>query len=314
MESLKNNLHLLEKLKNIVKNKSSDYFTHEIINNNDYTDNTISIVMTSHERSSQVYYTLKTISKSNIKDIQVILVDDSSNDIVDINVLKTFTFNIDFIRINRVNKFWSNPCVNYNIGFEYIKGQKVVIQNSEVCHIGDVLNYINKNVIDNNHYVFDVRTSLSFETNEHIYKNETTIQELRCWNSMWYQHHIFRNVCYHFLVALTKDTFDSIKGFSYDYSFGSCYDDDDLIFKIKSLDIKIVNVINEIENVAGIHLFHGYERNITDKRAYQWNTISNKDILDKKSKYMNINKKYIEVSDGKDINEIFKCYTDLNKY
>ena len=69
--------------------------------------------MTSHERSKQVYFTLSTINKSNYKDIQVILVDDSVYDPVMVNHFADYKFNIDLIRINRDKKFWNNPCVNY---------------------------------------------------------------------------------------------------------------------------------------------------------------------------------------------------------
>ena len=103
--------------------------------------------MTSSNRSKQVYYTLNTIQNSDYKNIQVIIVDDSDNDpILEIN-LRKYPFYIDLICIKKENRNWHNPCVNYNIGFEFIKGSKVIIQNSEVCHIGDVLIFIDKTLL-----------------------------------------------------------------------------------------------------------------------------------------------------------------------
>ncbi len=304
MNALEKNLHLIPELKNIVKNGNGKYYEHIKINDNPITENTISIVMTSHERSKQVYFTLHTIQNSSIKDIQIILVDDSENDKVDINELSKYNFNIDFIQIIREKKIWRNPCINYNIGFEYIKGGKVIIQNSEVCHIGDVLLYINNNVIDDNYYVFDVRSSTGFEQNEIIYNNPKKL-DINFLNKFplgsWYQHQIHRNKCFHFLTAVTINSFNKINGFSYDYSFGSWYDDDDILIKIRN-KLSIINVNNDINNIGGIHLFHGYEKYTDNTNPYK---IERNDILFlKKLEFYNKTKIYLEISEGKDLDEI----------
>ena len=215
-------------------------------------------------KNTSEYYTLKTIANSVFKNIQVIIVDDSDIDKISIDKLKEYPFYIDFIEIIRDNKIWNNPCVNYNLGFKYIKGSKIIIQNSEVCHVGDLLNYISLNVNDNSYYVFDVKVSNNFNTNEYIYNKpvlNTNIFLEDIYNnsicSGWYQHYIHRNKNYHFLTSITSETFKKIREFSYDYSFGNDYDDDDFVLKIKSSNIKIHNVRNDIFNVGGIHLdFH----------------------------------------------------------
>ena len=63
MDHVRNHLADLHALRQIVKNKDSRYFKYSTINRNEITENTISIVMTSHERSKQVYFTLDTIHK-----------------------------------------------------------------------------------------------------------------------------------------------------------------------------------------------------------------------------------------------------------
>ena len=295
MDHVHKHLAQLHELKNIVKRKDRRYFKYTAINYNDITDKTISIVMTSHERAKQVYFTLDTINKCKYKDIQVILVDDSSRDPVDINQLYKYDFTIELIRINRQIKCWSNPCVNYNIGFEFVRGGKVIIQNSEVCYIGDVLSYINQTVIDNKYYVFDVKASRNYDTNQHIYNKSNLTADIYdedIWD-MWYQHYIHRNFHYHFLCALTRDTFDRIGGFSYDYSHGSGYDDNDFLIKIKNQNIKVINVPNDVFNVGGIHLFHGYD--VPDKRAYD--SPQNNILFEKKQKYTDTFHTYLELSD-----------------
>ena len=311
MDHVHKHLAQLHELKNIVKRKDRRYFKYTAINYNDITDKTISIVMTSHERAKQVYFTLDTINKCKYKDIQVILVDDSSRDPVDINQLYKYDFTIELIRVNREIKYWANPCVNYNIGFEFIRGGKVIIQNSEVCYIGDILSYVNQNVIHNNYYVFDVKASHNYDTNQQIYNKSNLTADIYdedIWG-MWYQHYTHRNAHYHFLCALSRSTFDKIGGFSYDYSFGSCYDDDDLLIKIHHQNIQITNVHNDIFNVGGIHLFHGYD--VPDKRAYD--SPQNNILFEKKQKYTDTFHTYIELSDYIQPDELLIKFMQLNE-
>lgn len=287
MEELRQRLPDILKVKNIVKTKNSEYICHNIIKNINF-DKGISIVMTSHNRSRQVYYTLKTISQSSFKNIQIILVDDSTTDPVNLNELKKYPFYIDFITIK--NKFWKNPCINYNIGFQYIQGNKIIIQNSEVCHINDVI-AVSDRIQDNQYFVFDVASSPNFKVNESIYQ----IDNLNCFPAglgRWYQHHSLHNVCYHFLVGMTINTFKLINEFSYDYAFHSWYDDDDFLFKVKIRGIKIINIKNEEVGVCGIHLFHDVSPNTNDKvpRAQF--------LLNRKKHYHSKKGIYFELSDS----------------
>ena len=308
MDHVRNHLADIHALRQIVKNKDSRYFKYSTINRNEITENTISIVMTSHERSKQVYFTLDTIHKCMHKDIQVILVDDSVSDPVDANRLYKYDFNIELIRINRAIKNWGNPCINYNIGFEFVRGGKVIIQNSEVCYIGDILSYINDTIIDNKYYVFDVKASRNHQTNDHIYMKTLTIDIYNedIWD-MWYQHYVHRDFHYHFLCAMTRSTFDKIGGFSYDYSFGSGYDDNDLLIKIKQQDIQIINVYHDVFNIGGIHLFHGY--NVPDKRAYD--SPQNNILFEKKQKYNEVYHTYLELSEYNQPDELINQFIKL---
>jgi hypothetical protein len=318
MEELKDNLQYLKFTKDIVLNKNPIFFTHQIINEKPITANTISIVMTAHERSKQAYFTLYTINKCKFKDIQVILVDDSKNDQIDIELLKSFSMHIEFISIRKDNKFWTNPCINNNIGFQYIKGGKVILQNSEVCYVGDILQYVNDNVKDDNYYIFDVKGANDFDSNEKIYLvkdididifNKKLFEEQ--FNG-WYQHSVIKNSKYNYLTALTIKEFNKIKGFSYDYAFGRAFDDDDLLLKIYANNINIVNVKSEVENIGGIHLYHGYKKNIIDKLSYVKQM--NYDLFYKKKRFLEVNKIYLELSDCKDFIEMNKMYDILNKY
>ena len=144
----------LYQIKDMLDNNDNNYFSSTIINEKELDENIISIIMTTYNRSIQTYFTIDTILKSSYKNIQIILVDDSTYDLVSIEKLEQYDIHIELVRIK--NKFWINPCINYNIGFKYIKGGKIIIQNAEVCHIGDVINYVTTNIGDNTYHAFNV--------------------------------------------------------------------------------------------------------------------------------------------------------------
>ena len=258
METLIKNKDKYFILKNKVKTKDKSLFTHTVIRNYDINENSLSIIMTSSNRSKQTYYTLKTIANSIFKNIQIVIIDDSTIDPIEITKLSVYPFYIDLIQINRECKDWHNPLVNYNIGFNYVKGNYVIIQNAEVCHVGDVINFIMHNVKDNVYFVFDVKAINSIGSNETIYKLDNIDTNIYSREELfleWYQHKS-NNRGFHFLTAMTKKTFDLIDGFSYDYSYSSCYDDNDFILRIISRGIHIVNIFNEEHFLGGMHLYH----------------------------------------------------------
>jgi glycosyltransferase involved in cell wall biosynthesis len=314
MNTLKENLHLLSSLTELVKTKNEEYYKYTSINYKEVNNDTISIVMTTHERSKQLYFTLETINRCSYKNVHVIIVDDSANDPLLEDKLREFNIHIDFISINRDKKFWANPCINYNIGFQYVKGGKVIIQNGEVCYVGDILKYVNDNIINDMYYVFDVIATRDFDCNEKVYAKDNLDIHILKKNifQFWYQHTIYRNKKYHFLTSLTKDTFDKIKEFSYDYSFGSCYDDDDLLLKIINQKIRFLNVKVEEHHIGGIHLFHGYTKNISNNAAYTRQ--QNRDLYNKKRNYFSKTGKYLEISDYDNLEEKQQQFNILSLY
>jgi glycosyltransferase involved in cell wall biosynthesis len=297
MNSLKQNIDRIPEIKKAIH--TEEYYEHYEIIKNIPTNNTISIVMTSSNRSKQTYYTLNSFLNSTYKDIHVVLVDDSNRDPIDPDILKGYSFSIDFIRIKRDKKIWVNPCVNYNIGFLFIKGGKVIIQNAEVFHVGDVLSYIANNINDRSYYVFDVKSSNSYASNDILYSSKShgieiynTHNIFNTGASEWYQSSKTNNRKFHFLSAMTLEVFKLIGSFSYDYSFGTAYDDDDLVLKINASQIPIVSIDRIKSNCGGIHLYHVLAGNDWEKGVE-----SNHTIFETKKHYYNINRTYIELSE-----------------
>ncbi len=308
-QELLNKYETIIKAKEIVKTLDQNHIICKTFNPKKLDDNTISIVMTTHNRPTQTLFTLKTFSHSSYKNIQIILVDDHPQNQFTDKDLESHGIHINYIRIK--NKFWINPCVNYNIGFRYIKGNKIIIQNSEVCHVGDVIQYVNDNLTDDIYFSFDVLSLKNLHSNKMMYTKKSTSYEdlytLKNNNRVWYQHSKTRNRNYHFLTAMTKKSFDLVKGFDFDFCLGSCWDDGEFLYKIKINNIEIVTICNEKEKIMGIHQWH-------PRAQFSYNyRIKNLALLNAKVKYYNKYKKYIDITEDNipeniisRINEIFK--------
>ncbi len=292
-QELLNKYQIIIKSKKIVKTLDPNYIICKTFNHRELDNNTISIVMTTYNRPIQTLFTIKTIAHSTYKNIQVILVDDHPKNQFTDQDLQSYGIHIDYIKIK--DKFWINPCVNYNIGFKYIKGGKIIIQNAEVCHVDDVIKYVNDNLKDQMYFSFDILSLKNIHHNNIMYvKKSTSYKDLyavRYNNLFWYQHSKTNNKNLHFLTAMTKKSFDLIKGFDFDFCLGTCWDDDALLYKIKINNIKIVTIDNEKERIMGIHQWHsqtpsGYRYKINNSRLFK-----------AKIKYYNKHKKYIDLTE-----------------
>jgi len=297
MQSLLKNKEKIFEIKRKVEEKDTSLYDHIEIPNFPITDDTISIIMTASNRSTQTYFTLKIIQNSSYKYIQVVLVDDSDEDPIKKEELDKYPFYIDFIKIKKENKEWINPCINYNIGFQYIKGYKVIIQNAEVCHIGDVLGYMGTQILDNNYYICDVKATKSFCSNRVLYQcntNTIDIYSIKNVYRKWYQSKT-RMSNLHFLVGMTLETFNKIERFSYDYTFGIDYDDNDFLLKIISKNIKIINLFHDEYYFGGIHLFHS-------SSYLKWvNIESNNELYFKKNELFSKSGLYIDITENIDL-------------
>lgn len=289
MQSMVKNAAKIFEIKERVFKRDPLLFNKTVIDNCPV-EPTISIVMTSSNRSSQTYFTLETISKSSVKGIHVVIVDDSNADPLEVDELRKYPFLIDFIQIRRENKCWHNPLVNYNIGFQHIRAAKTIIQNAEVCHVGDVLRIANE-VQEGQYYVFDCAATNSYDANDKLYADGSVIYpstiERKFLFRQWYQSRDVNNQ-YHFLTAISTETLCKVGGFPYDCTFGSAFDDNDLLLKIKCLGIDVINKFHDIYGACGIHLFHGLSLENWDSKAENnWPIFYCKEwYLKKKGKYL----------------------------
>jgi hypothetical protein len=200
-----------------------------------------------------------------------ILVEDSKNDILSIPILSSDIYqNLEITYIYLNNKTWINPCINYNIGFKFIKSDKVVITNPEVCMFGNIYPIIRDHLTDHNYLVFDVfemgNGHCTTNSNDDILKNcdnkitYDTIEKYISDKKTFVLQGAKNNRNLHFLTCITHSNLKKIEGFDEDCAMGLDYDDALFVDYLKFLKIKIVNFHHNIHKILGIHQWHTKER------------------------------------------------------
>lgn len=300
-------------IKTIIENKCT------INNINKKKNIELSVVFTTNNRSKQTYFTLKSwehIGKLNNINIQVVIVEDSLNDKLDISKLKYDNLEITYIYVK--NKTWINPCLNYNIGFEFIEADKVVITNAEVCVFGNIYEEIKNNLNDSNYLVFDVfemgKGHCEINLNKDIWEkcsdfNYKTINNYKKNKDIFWLQSENNNRNFHFLTCISNNNLKKIKGFDLDLSLNIDYDDNLFLEKIKLfLKLKIVNIFYN-NNLVGLHQWHtkhshNYYIN-NDVRKF------NKLLYDLKIKYIKIKNKNLQLKDFDTIQDLFNEIKDI---
>lgn len=221
-----------------------------------------SIVMGYYNRKSQTINTLLYF-ENNYKEYnyEVIIVDDNSTPIHQLDdIIKTYTFPIKYIKITEEEKGDRiNPCITYNRGFKEAEGERVIIQNPECIHRGDILKYVKNNLTSNDYLAFSCYNCDSSEITQQLLKNVLLIND-PVFNSknkfIWYNHPTIRPVHYHFCAAIMNDNLKILGGFNEEFSKGHSYDDNELLLSI-SHNLKLnIKTIDPFENVFVIHQWH----------------------------------------------------------
>lgn len=320
-----NYLHNREYIKKVI-NREIDYereglnstkfeITNTIIND-DYTlytidfddniikddkENGISIVMAYHNRREQLLRTLSSIllTKYDLNKLQIIIVDDCSNseNMLDDIVNLYPSLNIKLIKINVNDKKWVCSCIPFNIGFNDIKYNKVIIQNPESYHNGDILSDVNRRLTDDNYLTYSCYSLSESEYCNNDYNNiqYTDIKPKYACSSGWYNHSKYNPKYYHFLSSITTKNLFKINGFDEDYKDGIGFDDNEILHRIKLLGLGI-------EIVDQPFIFHQWHESI-----YHYNDNMSEDNKNNKITQFKINEniyinKTLKLEDYKIIN------------
>ena len=176
----------------------------------------VSIVTAYYNRKQLFFNTLKTIENSKHKnDIEIIVVDDASEDIHKLDdFIDQFDLNLKIIRIEKNNKWWSNPCVPFNIGFKEVKGDVIILQNPECLHFGDIIDYTINNIQENmylNFACYSVDERITKEITKHINQIGKILNPLNNratrvdGETAWYNHSKFKPGMLHFCSSRSEE-------------------------------------------------------------------------------------------------------------
>ena len=257
----------------------------------------ISIVTAYYNRKKLFVKTLESIKSQKFEgSFEVIAVDDGSNENERLeDLIQEYPF-LKVIRLEKENKWYHNSCIPFNIGFRAAKGDKIIIQNPECFHYGNILKYTHQNLADNKYLSFACFSldKTSTEDIDKIFANrqidEVIAKNNECikndGDAGWYNHSIYRPKGYHFCTSIKKSDLHHLGGFDEMYSLGIAYDDDDLLSRIKKKKMDIQFIDSEIV----LHQNH-YSPNSTsfENREYKTALIDrNKKLFTKLS-----NKSYV---------------------
>jgi glycosyltransferase involved in cell wall biosynthesis len=197
----------------------------------------ISIVMSYYNRMEQLQYTLKTIDQSCVNDVEIVIVDDFSDPAQHLNNLPAEFPNLKFklidMRAKYGKKAWCNPCIPYNEGLRASTGDMIIIQNPECCHIGDILEYVQNNLINGTYLSFHAYACTKQDAQILHKTGECPMFSHK--KARWYNHEIERPVAFHFCNAITRNDLCRVNGFDERFAQGYNWDDVELLHRIKKI-------------------------------------------------------------------------------
>jgi glycosyltransferase involved in cell wall biosynthesis len=232
----------------------------------------VGVVITHFNRVNLLKRTLTSLTFNKEKDIEIVVVDDGSH-LSELSALRSLIgkyrdiFNIRLISISSSHKWYSNPCIPFNIGIKEIDSDIIILQSAECIHLGPVIDYTKKlgpgefmsfACYSLNREQTEQLDSISYDVKDDQQKLLTLINPINdsaithCEEAGWYNHSIARPLGFHWCNAYnTKDLLD-VKMFDERYACGIAYDDNEFIHRCRR-DLKL----QMVDNPLVLHQWHG---------------------------------------------------------
>jgi glycosyltransferase involved in cell wall biosynthesis len=236
----------------------------------------VSIIIPYYNRKSLLLHGLKSISKTSYKNIEVIIMDDASNEENRLEDLaNNYWFHIKLIRIEEQQRWWDkDPAVITNLGFEAASGNILVLQQVECYYVGDVISHLANNIVDNNAityacYGLNKRDTNLFLSGNSVERNNNipvypissnnaivSQNEMRMYNeeekSHWWNHGVIILTHIPVCSAMTKSNWKKINYIDIDYKDGFGFSDQDFAERMSASSI----VAEIVDEPYVLHLFH----------------------------------------------------------
>lgn len=223
----------------------------------------ISIVIPYYNRLQLLYWSLKSIMQTKYSNYEIIIIDDASDDFLELNSIASKNINVKVIHIDKEEKGKrTNPCIPINKGIQVATGDIIIIQNPESYHIGDILSHTAANLTENDYFVYSAYNIHSDESNKIFINlaNKTlkNIMEIPKEKDKleWYQHPEHRNNKLHFCASIFRRNIEILGGFDEEYKKGVCFDDDDFVFKVEKIAKLNLKSLDPENNPYIVNLYH----------------------------------------------------------
>ena len=255
----------------------------------------ISIVTAFYNRRALFLTTLQSLAASPLKhDLEVIVVDDASRASEQIDdVPDLFDFNITVVKVRHEEKWWRNPCIPFNMGFNRARGDIVIIQNPECVHCGDILGtavsqlrprtYLNFGCSSADEELSRRVRAVNFSAPDHAERLLGVLQPMVNRGTAgdaetgWYNHSKHKANRLHFCSALLREDLAALGGFDERYANGMAFDDNELLARIvrSGMNVRV------IDSPFAIHQFHGASNYADNSAAYKKNEALFKNLTQK---------------------------------
>jgi glycosyltransferase involved in cell wall biosynthesis len=180
----------------------------------------------------------------NLQDVELIIVDDGSREKID--DLKLI-YPIKLIKLPH-HDTWQNPCIVYNTGFNAATGELIMLNSSEVMHMGDITGYVQRNLKKGFYMSFAARM-------ENVDGSE------------WWGVHSSMGNFIPYCAALTREDIESLSGYDERFKGSMGFDDYDFTRRVHNLGLKMICV----DDPYCKHQYH---------MPTQYTNTINKDLLD----------------------------------
>jgi glycosyltransferase involved in cell wall biosynthesis len=226
----------------------------------------LSIVTAYFNRKNLFLHTLDSINESPFAaEIEMVVADDASDDTERLeDIASDYKFPIHILRIEKKDKWYSNPCVPFNKAIKRATADIVLIQNPECYHVGDVLGTALTKTSEENYVVFSCY-SLNEEQTNKLHRKEsfqvTNKKSTQGGVEGWYNHPDINPRPYHFASSLSRKVLNELGGFDERYAEGVGFDDDEFLHRIKLRYLSLISIKNPF-------VLHQNHYNVTDANRF----------------------------------------------
>lgn len=224
----------------------------------------ISVVIAYYNRRELILKTLSEITKTVVKDIEVVIVDDDSSPEHSLDdIVNNYWFPIKLVKISAWDRYWvKDSCVCIDVGAAAATGDVLIIQQPECCYVGDLL----KDVQDNWHpgeavayscYTLNPQDTEKFIKDESIEygdQQEPFPNPERA-TSGWINHPTIVATGFHYAMAISAHDWAVIGGMDRDFAYGFAACDMNLLEDIWSYGIQLV-IPAPFTYPFVVHMFH----------------------------------------------------------